>query len=369
MRRRVGPTHGDDAGSAFAASTVEIRSPRTGKPRGRNADPVISGPVPRTDISTASIHESAHAAVADALGFKVVSVSIREGVRYAGLTTIRGRRVDPTPLAELDWFINPDLADVVRELYVTMAGRIAEGLVTGTARVAAPDAVVARIAFEVLPEETQAGLLKEEAASEAHSDEARAWALLVDFFGLDAARFYDIVFEGARRYVYDRAVAIVSLAIELDRGAVLDGGSVATILAVGEPVDVDDGPPTSGDWTPLAMFFIAGVDQPVRVGEPYPWHDPRVQRSPGLFIAADAPPDDIQEAIDDYRNRAITPESRPRRLVPGPGIVRCIRAFVARTRDGLIASSIAEGELVRAESWQARSRPGYFAPSEAETSA
>lgn len=68
----------------------------------------------------------------------------------------------------------------------------------------------------------------------------------------------------------------------------------------------------------------------------YAWHDARVQRVPELFVPADAPPERIQKAIDDYPLAAMSPErSETRRLEPGPGVVRCVRRLVARTRDGL----------------------------------
>jgi hypothetical protein len=51
-------------------------------------------------------------------------------------------------------------------------------------------------------------------------------------------------------------------------------------------LEADDGPPSSGDWLAIATFFTGRVELPARAGEILPFHDPRVQAVPELFVPA-----------------------------------------------------------------------------------
>jgi hypothetical protein len=145
----------------------------------------------------------------------------------------------------------------------------------------------------------------------------------------------------------------------------LDGAALLTIMAVGETVELQDGPPTSGRWTPVTTVFVAGSDQPLRVGLTYAWQDGRIQRAaPELLLPADAPSELLQKARSEYRSRPIASDPEPSRaLEPGPGVVRCIKRLIARTRFGFVAVRFAPGDLVRTDSWPARQWPDHFEPS------
>ena len=137
-------------------------------------------------------------------------------------------------------------------------------------------------------------------------------------------------------------------------------------MAVGAVVEAEDGPPTSGQWTPITTFFVANVEAPARIGEAYLWHDPRVRLGAReLLLPADGPPELLRKAIADYRRHAMNPEPiGPSRLEPGPDVLRCVRPIVARrSRNGLTAANVARGALIGAESWIARRWPTFFEPS------
>jgi hypothetical protein len=298
------------------------------------------------------------------MGFDILTVSVRPGSRHDGVTIARCPRVDAAQLSDIPWWTNPDLGPVVRELHWCLAGTLAEGLAHGTGRGIAPDADLARVAFEALPDARRTGLLQAEAVTDGTSDEALAWAVAADFCGPDAKAFLDLVYPGIRRFVSEHAVAIIAIAAELQQGSILDGPAIDTVLAVGEGVELSDGAPTSGTWTPLTTVFVSHVEAPARRGETYPWHDARVQRAPALFVPADAPACVIEKAVSDYRDAAAaaaTPKS-PMKLATGPGVVRCTRQLVGRTRDGRMAITVGIGDLARAESWYAKRWPMFFEP-------
>jgi hypothetical protein len=85
--------------------------------------------------------------------------------------------------------------------------------------------------------------------------------------------------------VQQHAIAIGAIAVELERGCVLDGTSVDVITAVGERIEADDGPPISGEWIAITSFVTGEFH--ARVGEVMPFHDPRVQAVPEMFIPSD----------------------------------------------------------------------------------
>jgi hypothetical protein len=296
------------------------------------------------------------------MGFDILTVSVRPGSRHDGVTIARCPRVDAAQLSDIPWWTNPDLGPVVRELHWCLAGTVAEGLAHGTGRPIAPDADLARVAFEALPDVRRTGLLQAEAGTDGTSDEALAWAVAADFCGPDAKAFLDLVYPGIRRFVSEHAVAIAAIAAELQQGSILDGNAIDTILAVGEGVDLADGAPTSGTWTPVTTAFVSDVDAPARLGDVYPFHDARVQRAPALFLPADAPVEVIKKAIRDYRDATAATPERPKKLEPGPGVIRCIRQLVGRTRDGRMAITVGIGDLARAESWYAKRWPMFFEP-------
>jgi hypothetical protein len=179
--------------------------------------------------------------VGRAVGFEILTVSIRPGHCHEGITIARGRHGNGGELAAIPWWINPDLGPVVRELHYILAGRVAEALAFGTGRVAGPDPDRARLAFDALPVAKRTSLLNAEVETEGTSDEARAWALAADFCGPDAKAVLDLVYPGIKRFVSDRAAPIFAVATELQAGSVLDGPAIDTILAVGENVDLADG--------------------------------------------------------------------------------------------------------------------------------
>ena len=156
--------------------------------------------------------------------------------------------------------------------------------------------------------------------------------------------------------------AIVRVAVELDAGSVLDGTAVDVILAVGEPLEADDGPPTSGAWIAIGTFFTGGMDAPARAGDVLPFHDPRVQAVPELFLSAELPGDLVAKVIHDYRLKAMSPSSSTA-LVAGPRVVRCTRRLVGRTPGGWTAITVVEGDLVRADAWYVARWPTFFEPS------
>jgi hypothetical protein len=99
------------------------------------------------------------------------------------------------------------------------------------------------------------------------------------------------------------------------------GAAIDVIRAVGELVETDDGPPKSGTWSPLTTCHIAGVEDPARMGDSYPWHNTRVEGAPQLFLPADALAEVIEQAIDDYRAAAQSPRpAHDKPLKPGPGV-------------------------------------------------
>jgi hypothetical protein len=345
------------------ATRVDLRSPVHGAPKGIARSTAAAE---EQDISPIAIHEAAHAVAAREMGFEIETVSIRPGISHAGLTIAYSPQVDPTSLSEIPWWLNhPDLAPVVRRLHYLLAGNAAEAMATGTGRVAVPVADDARAAFEALPQAARTELLAAEAAVDGVSDNAAAWAQTVAFAGVaDATLFFGLVAQGVRRFVSERLEAITAVAVELQRGSVLDGVAIDTILAVGELVEAEGGAPTSGSWTAIATFFVGDSEKPALVGETHVWHDARVQHAPQLFVSADTPSDAIQKAIDDYRIAAMSPEpigTKP--LRPGPGVARCIRHLLGRTRDGRLAINVARGTLLGNESWCVRRWPSYFAPS------
>jgi hypothetical protein len=332
-------------------------------------DPLVAGPFagrpPGLDLRSVAVHEIAHALYGKFAGVEIATVSIREGARHAGVTITIGRDIDPSALSFLPWYINPDLAPVVRSLHHLLAGDVAEALAFGTGRVAAPDADAAQAAFDALPEANRTGLLNAEASTDGQSDRARAWALAVAFCGPSARLLYELAYQDLRRDVSQRMCTIESLASELLITSVLDGVAFDTILSVGQPVD-GEGPPTSGRWTAITTCFIADVEEPARVGESLPWHDRRVQCVPELFLPTSSPPDVIRRAIDDYRKASMSPEPvGSRRLEPGPGVVRCVRRFVGRTRNGG-SITVARGDLARADAWYVRRWTDKFEPSVVE---
>jgi hypothetical protein len=304
-------------------------------------------------------HESGHAVIASQMGARIDSVSVRAGVAFSGLTILLGTSFDSTGLSGMLWWLSPDLERVVRELHYLLAGAMSEGLGTSS-RPVFVDADAARAAFEGLPESTRTSLVAAEGAGEVISDEARAWAHAVNFAGPDASQFLNLVTPGVRRLVLEHAPSIATVAAELDRGSVLSGLGVATIIGAGEPVDGDDARPRSGTWTPIAMAHIATFEEPVRMGDVLPWHDPRIQRSPGLFIPADADADVIHRAVAAHRSGARSPDTGPTpRLKPGPGVVRAIRGFVRRSRNG-VPVRVAAGSLARTTAWYVRRWPDEF---------
>jgi len=127
-------------------------------------------------------------------------------------------------------------------------------------------------------------------------------------------------------------------------------------------LDVDDPAEFAATYNPLPD---GPRQETIRGGDAYHvWHDVRVQHAPQLFDPADSPSDAIQKAIDDYRIAAMSSESiGTRALRPGPGVVRCIRHLIGRTRDGRLAINVSPGQLLRNESWVVRRWPSHFAPS------
>jgi hypothetical protein len=289
-------------------------------------------------------------------------VSVRHGVRFAGATIVRGTSVDPAGLTSIPWWMNPDAQPVVRRLIYVLAGNAAEAHVAGTSRVATPNADDARAAFESLPEDTRTYLLLAE-RSDGHDvpDQTAAWALAVAFTR-HGREFYDLVAADTRAMVLDHLPAIVSVAHELDAGSVLSGPAIDVILAVGEPVEADDGPPTAGRWVAITTFVTGGVDVPVRIGEVLPFHDPRVQAAPHLFLPGDSPTEVLATAIEEYRRSATSPPWSAT-LEPGPRVMRCLRRLVGRTHGGWVPLTVGEGALARADAWYVRRWPTYFAPS------
>jgi hypothetical protein len=348
---------------AIAPSTPAPRRPRRTKQRDLAPDRRLEFAL-QTDLLSAAVHEGAHAIFARMASFEIVAVSVRRGRSNTGQTIVRLPRHRPGASAAVAWQRNPQLDLVVRKLRYVLAGDIAEAMLAGTGRFDAPSADAARATFDALPDAARTALLAAEAAEAGTSDLAHAWAIAVDLCGPgDASAFLDLVTGGVRRSVAEHAAEIMALALELHRGSVLDGPAVAAIAALGEPVEADDGPPTSGSWISIATFVAGGIDVPARVGETYAFDDPRVVHSPGLFLPADASAEVIRRALDDYRIGSMWSESGLTALQPGRRVVRCVAALVARTRDGRPAIRIARGELVCKDSWVVTRWPRHFRPS------
>jgi hypothetical protein len=315
---------------------------------------------PVADVSRVAIHEAAHASVARLLGFEIEAVSVRRGVTFAGVTIAGGMRVDPSGLRSIPWWRHPDREIVVKKLMYLLSGNAAEAFAAGTSRAPTPNADDARAAFAALPETTRSRLVKaERAESDCVPDAAAAWALTVAFTP-HARLFFDLLAVETRAMVRDRLPAIASVARELDRGAVLTGAAVDVILAVGEVVEADDGPPVAGRWIAITSFATGEIH--AQVGEILPFHDARVQAVPELFLPSDSPEADVAKAIEDYRRKSMSPTSS-RDLAPGPRVVRCTRRLVGRTRGGWTAIRIAAGQLAPATAWYVTRWPSYFEPS------
>jgi len=331
----------------------------TNDPDGPRSIPVRhAGP----DVSVAAWHEAGHAVIARLMGTEIDLVSVGPEAGRGGRTVLRGSPFDARPLSMIPWWKSPDLEPVARELHCILAGTIAESLST---QPLFASAAAARAAFEATLDASHRHRLEPEEAAEAASDAAKARQLAVDFAGTGATQFLEWLTLDVRQLVLENAEAIAAVAVELERGSVLDGTAVDMILALGEVLEAEAGPPTSGQWTPITTYFVADVDAPARVGEAYPWHDPRVRRGArDLLMPADTSPELLQQAIADHRRRAMSPEPvAPSTLGPGPGVLRCVRPIVLRrSRNGLTAANVKQGAMIRAESWIARRWPGYFEP-------
>lgn len=142
--------------------------------------------------------------------------------------------------------------------------------------------------------------------------------------------------------------------------------------------------PKSGYWTPIDTAFVAGAFTPVRRGERYAWDDPVVQAAPGLFVSAELPPDEVSRAATAYRNSSLDETAAmaatmdrttssgirvhiPGPLVPGVGVVRCVRSMTSTLPSPLAGGPslirVRRGDLAIASAWYVRRWPSHFEPS------